>query len=360
MSETLILGEKLLALLDQSARSSTYKPALLVAILDRAPEHLDGSRIPVRSLAERIIDLYWQQTLEYPTTSQVLRQNQSGGQATIVQSLVEFRDSLGTANRNLPERVKEGIRWERIVKKVEKVVAEYPIPRLQRPFDDFLYSFDWPWQEQGGWRVSQYRESSRSIALLPGVADSLTSLGPMLRPFITRWWTDKAARLNPNVEAAQSVVDFEAFMFGADRVALGRIGEGLLDLQSGRCFYCGDSIAKNREIDHFVPWSFSGDDGLDNLVASCRRCNGSKSATLAGPDHLEHLLERNLTWNRDLLELARERSWPRNRTRTAQIRKATYIRSPDERPVWMTSGDVGRFDPLGVHRDRFEELLRTV
>lgn len=356
MSESLVLGEKLFSLLEQSSRSSTYKPALLVAIIDRAPEYLGETAIPVKSLAERVIELYWPQTLLYPTTSHVLQQNQ-GGQAKMIKDLIAFRDSSCLTSRALPESVRSGKDWERLVNRIEKVLAEYPIPRLQRPFENFLYDFEWPWAEQGGWRVSDYERTSMAISMLPGVTESLTSLGPLLRPFITRWWTDKAAQLNPEVEAARSVVEFEDFMFGRDRVALGRIGEGLLDLQSGRCFYCGSSIAKEREIDHFVPWSFSGDDGLDNLVASCRRCNGSKSATLAGPDHVQNLLERNDTWDDDLLSLADERRWPKNRGRSERIARATYILSPDERPIWMSRIDSGRFEKLGSYRDQLEVIL---
>ena len=77
------------------------------------------------------------------------------------------------------------------------------------------------------------------------------------------------------------MLEFEDFLFGRDRTALERIAEGLLDLQNGDCFYCHTALSRNREIDHFMPWSHSGDDGLDNLVAACHRCNNSKRATLA-------------------------------------------------------------------------------
>jgi hypothetical protein len=85
-----------------------------------------------------------------------------------------------------------------------------------------------------------------------------------------RWRTDKAAQLNPDVEDARSMLECEDFLFGRDRVALERVAKGLLDLHHGRCFYCKESIGRGCEIDHFVPWSYSGDDGLDNLVAACR------------------------------------------------------------------------------------------
>jgi hypothetical protein len=80
-----------------------------------------------------------------------------------------------------------------------------------------------------------------------------------------------AAKLNPDVEAARSVLEFEDFLFGRDRVALERIAEGLLDLQHGGCFYCRTAVGRSREIDHFIPWTCSGDNGLDNLVDRTRR-----------------------------------------------------------------------------------------
>ena len=209
---------------------------------------------------------------------------------------------------------------------------------MQRPYEPFLYSFDWGWAEAGGWSVRAYRTTGRAIRLYPGVGDALTALGPLLRPFITRWWTDKAAALNPDVEAARSVLEFEDFLFGRDRVALERIAEGLLDLQRGTCFYCHTPIGRNREIDHFIPWTYSGDDGIDNLVAACHRCNNSKRATLAGPEHLAEIIRRNQTWDRDLAALSVERRWPRDPDRTHRITRAAYLRSPGERPLWIRAG----------------------
>lgn len=337
--EPLALGERLLALLDESARSSTYKPALLLAVLDRAVEHVERPSIPVRSLAERVIELYWPQTLVYPTTGFVLRQNQAGGQAKIVQDIQRFRSSQRVGLRTLPDGVRAGRPWERLVEAVELTLAEWPIARLQRPYEPFIYSYDWTVADTGGWSVKGYRGSTRSIELREGVAPALVGLGPLLRPFITRWWTDKAAQLNPSVEAARSLLDFEDFLFGRDRVALARIAEDLLDLQGGDCFYCRTRLAVRREIDHFVPWAHSGDDGLDNLVAACHRCNNDKRAALAGPNHVADLLERNARWHADLASIAATKQWPRNAGRSERVRRQTYLRALDQRMLWaITDG----------------------
>ena len=321
--DPMVLGGKLLSLLDESAVVATYKPALLMALIDSATEFPVQSTVPVRLLAERVTELYWPQTVAYPTTGTVLLQNQ-GSQAKIISAIVEARAKTGNNTRSIPESFKATKVWTRLVRRVELSLAEMPIPRLQVPFEPFLYRFDWPWADFGHWRVKTYDETSRTISLLPGVAESLVSLGALIRPFIMRWWSEKAARLNPAVEEAASMLNFEQFMFGRDRVALERIGEGLLDLQSGRCFYCKTSLARIREIDHFVPWSQSGDDGLSNLVAACRKCNSSKSSILAGPEYLERLLVRNTDWKSDLPSLANERTCRHDPPRPNRVIESAY------------------------------------
>jgi HNH endonuclease len=358
VTEPLALGEKLLALLDQSARSSTYKPAVLLALVDRAQEHVEDERIPVRSLAERVIELYWPQTLAYPATGSVLLQNQAGGQASIVRQIMDFRASTSVNSRTLPESARISAPWAKLLDGVELTLAEWPIPRLQRPFADFLYRFDWSWEEAGGWSARTYRASSRTVRLHPGVAQALTSLGPLLRPFITRWWTDKAARLNPDVEAARSLVEFEEFLFGRDRVALERVASDLLALQTGnRCFYCHAPIRTGLQVDHFIPWSYCGDDGVDNLVAACAHCNNEKRAALPGPNHLVDLLERNRSHDAELRAISEKRRWPRDARRSQKIVMVAYARSPDERPVWTRTSSGGAFDSLSRHRPRVTKLI---
>ena len=357
MTEPLALGEKLLALLDESARTTTYKPALLLALIDRVQEHVDTGIVPVRELAERVIELYWPQTRPYTTTGAVLRQSNTG-RALIVGRVTEYRERVAPDVRSLPEAVRRRGDWDALVDAVEFTLAEWPVPRLQKPFAPFLYDFDWDWTESGRWSARKYRESSRSLRLHPGTATSLVALGPLFRPFITRWWTDKAAQLNPDVEDARSVIEFEDFLFGHDRRALGRVAEGLLDLQRG-CFYCSTSIGTRREVDHFVPWAYSGDDGLDNLVVACHACNNGKRATLAGPSHLQLLLDRNLRWAGDLASLADERLWPRHPRRSTLVRQSAYLDVPVERSLWCCVGGTHVLSSIVDHRPELERLLAS-
>lgn len=98
MTDVLALGEKVLALLEESARTTTYKPALLLALIDRAQEYAGQESIPVRARAERVVELYWPETLAYPTTGHVLKQSQaSTGRPAIAQAILGFRDDHAAA-----------------------------------------------------------------------------------------------------------------------------------------------------------------------------------------------------------------------------------------------------------------------
>lgn len=52
-----------------------------------------------------------------------------------------------------------------------------------------------------------------------------------------------------------------------------KIRERVLTRDGYVCQYCG-KVANT--VDHIVPRRLGGDDSMDNLVASCRRCNSRK------------------------------------------------------------------------------------
>lgn len=69
-----------------------------------------------------------------------------------------------------------------------------------------------------------------------------------------------------------------------------KIRRRILIKQDFMCIYCdgglddyvrdkasGEYIAPKVHFDHFVPWSYSGDNDESNMVASCSRCNLHKN-----------------------------------------------------------------------------------
>lgn len=62
-----------------------------------------------------------------------------------------------------------------------------------------------------GLELPRFGKSSKRLQFLPGVPEVLAKLSPLLRPFLTRWWAEKAARLNSDAEK-ESIDRFEAFL----------------------------------------------------------------------------------------------------------------------------------------------------
>ncbi|MBT7410501.1 MAG: HNH endonuclease [Methylococcales bacterium] len=52
--------------------------------------------------------------------------------------------------------------------------------------------------------------------------------------------------------------------------------EQMLEDQKGKCCYCGTKIDDQiATLDHVIPKSRGGGNGIDNLVVSCKLCNNS-------------------------------------------------------------------------------------
>lgn len=350
------LGSKLLDLLDSTAVNSTYKPALMVAITDHVSEMPTANAIPVAELAERVTELYWPQTFDYPETREVLKQN-AGGQAKAISEIIRFRRQTGIGSRTIPEDARDGEEWAALIERVELSLAEMPIPRLQKGFEPFLYDFDWPWHDEGGWKKSAYEGTRREIVLADGVAEALAGIAPLIRPFILRWWSTKAFRLNRSIKGAESFDRFESFLFGRSRIPLGRVAADLLGMQQGRCLYCGDRLGRSRHVDHFVPWSLGGSDSLTNLAVACVACNSSKRAILAGPEHLNSLVKRNREWPQDLAIVAATKNWPHDPEGSWRITTRAYLNSPAERHLWIGRDESPTTRPLSGYSDEIRSLL---
>ena len=79
---------------------------------------------------------------------------------------------------------------------------------------------------------------------------------------------------------------------GFDRkIPPAKVKKRVLEKQKNRCYYCdlefGKIVTRNRRKvtlkenwDHFVPFSFSGRNPLDNWIAACRYCNGLKGSKM--------------------------------------------------------------------------------
>src|SRR5262249_23071457 len=93
--------------------------------------------------------------------------------------------------------------------------------------------------------------------------------------------------------ALANTAELSEFLFGSERSRLALLRRPLIDLQGGRCFYCGDYIRTPGHVDHFVPWSRYPIDLGHNLVVTHDSCNNAKGSMLAAEEHLAQWIERN-------------------------------------------------------------------
>ena len=89
------------------------------------------------------------------------------------------------------------------------------------------------------------------------------------------------------------VPDVAGHLFGRERTDLAAVREPFKDAYGPHCFYCETHLPANNPVDHVLPWSLVGIDGLANLVLACARCNGDKSGALPAVGIIDRVLERD-------------------------------------------------------------------
>lgn len=176
--------------------------------------------------------------------------------------------------------MRDGLRWKRLVCKVEVVVKTMPLWKLQTVGKEQLHFL--------------YGESDRNgnIELLPGVAYCFRQFHSLIQDAVRSAWLRDVRTLNGDLIG--ETLDLREFLFGAERKALSVVRPVLMDLQHGSCFYCGKAIrGEGGQIDHFVPWAKYPIDLGHNLVLADSRCNNSKRDRMPHADHLADWAERN-------------------------------------------------------------------
>ncbi|MBM3978578.1 MAG: hypothetical protein FJ294_13390 [Planctomycetes bacterium] len=338
-------AERVLALLDQGAFSSTYKFAVFVGLLDLCCEGADKNGDPpevvtTTQLAEAVVRIYWRQTSPYLDTGAALSQN-AGAEAKILRLIREFRDAAAPPLSWFAAQRQAS--FARLLREVEWVLVEMPLPKLQRfgsQEQRFLYEIAWDdGISRARWRDPLHFDNR--IRFAPGAARNLALLASLLRPLILERWARMVAQLNRLPES-----ELHDFLFESDRRALSRLRAPLIELQEGHCFYCAGKLTVSRtHVDHFIPWSRHPDDGLDNLVAADERCNGDKRDFLPGHIHVERWARRCGAHDRQLEAIAREHDWLRHRDRTIGLVRSSLLGVHSSLQLWHGRNSFELADP---------------
>lgn len=297
--------------------------------------------MPLPRLAERVLEVYWPQVRPFEGTR--LRQS-TQSRARIPQAALALRGeagigdggaSLATASLRAPRA------YATAVSEVTLCLAQQPLHRLQRlpgspSSDSFLFD-DSFLHDQVSRRT--LRDHGNAIELRPGVAVGLARLSGLLRPALEIMWVDDVRRMNRHLH--EKVPDVAGHLFGRERVALRAVRDPLKEAFGDQCFYCNAVLQRDSPVDHVLPWSLVGIDGLANLVPSCTRCNGDKLNSLPSPAIVDRVLARDRAV---LEELAVELEWPTQYDRVVSAARGIYLSRPDGSPTWAGVRSSQRLD----------------
>jgi 5-methylcytosine-specific restriction endonuclease McrA len=269
-------------LLAEGQFTATYKYALLMALADLAVEQGDDSgaplRIATRAIAEKFIEYYWRQAVPYATSAAalVLRQN-TDRQAAVIRHIEAARQQF---DGSLPAIMRYPLSWHGLVGAVDQVIRVMPLWKLQRVGREVL-DFLYPNTGRGS-----------HIELRPGIAFCFRQFHTLVQDMVHGAWLRDVRALN--TELLGEATDLREFLFGGERAVLAAVRPVLIDLQAGRCFYCGDRLYPERtEVDHFIPWSRYAADLGHNFVLADSKCNNRKRDRIPAVEHLARWTERN-------------------------------------------------------------------
>jgi hypothetical protein len=337
VDDPLLLGQRVVAILETGQRDATYKLATLMALIEHCIENLpdradDTLEVLIPDLAHRVLSIYWQQVR--PFEGHDLVQRRTGAKSRIINATKELRAPGGIGDRGLSLDVavmRNPQAYEKAIDKIVMALAKQPLPRLQKlpgsaVSDPFLYDDSFLGENVSR---SSLRAHGDAIVLKPGVAHGLARLAGLLKPALEIMWVEDVRRMNKFLDA--EVPDVAGHLFGRERTALAAVRGPFKEAFGPHCFYCGTHLPDNNPIDHVLPWSLVGIDGLSNLVLACARCNGDKSSALPAVTIVDRVLGRE----RDVLEqIAAELQWPTQRDRVVAAASGIFRGQPAGVPTW--------------------------
>lgn len=354
-------AERILTLLDEGSYNTTYKFAVLLGLMDLVIEksNKDGSladTVTTRQLAEKVIEIYWNQVTTYAGINDAPLQGKSG-QAEIVSKIKAFRENNNYSTL-FKSKTNDKDRYITMLNHVEKKLVEMPLPRVQYfGNQESRFIYDIAWSKASPMDLSEITAQQQGhnstfdnrIHLLPHVADYLVNLNGLLRPLIQRAWAMEVAKINKLEESK-----LEKFLFGAERAGAAKLAPALREFQNNKCFYCGKDFgaaSKIPEVDHFVPWARFPNDGLANYVLAHAACNGSKSDHIAGVDHFAEWMRRNHSAVElsGLQQIANDSHWDLKERESVNIAKTLYLRLQPEAELWE---DIERYQQVDLGKVR--------
>ena len=286
--------------------NSSYKLALIICLADFAAEQNLANpkseyRLSYVKLAERFLEIYWNQTknfeidrddLSEPISLKISQEKQGKNLSilTMIESFIEKhpQNKSFISAKHTPD-------FQSLVKKCKAVVKKQPLNYLTGfeflfkkddtaelitiPYDGISYLQTFHYLVV---QLAQYKWEQ----ILRGYPKNSTLLKESKSGFLREFLFENQRKENlKTVRDALIEIEYQinrSLSLPKDQLII-------------HCFYCGknfDPLKGKWDADHFLPWSKFSPLRLANFVPACEQCNRSKSDRLAFHEHLEKWLAR--------------------------------------------------------------------
>ncbi|WP_411954200.1 HNH endonuclease [Alkalibacillus sp. S2W] len=258
---------------NKSAKSATYKYALIKAMIENLYQVNNQYELTYDQLAYSFAKIYWNLIIHHG----LVKQNSSHKQARVVTELLAFQEKHGIPRDFSFDKLKPSLQLK-LVSKVKSVMKINVFGALYGDTQEVFYEFNH--------HTEYFRFHSNVHEFMMKYQRLIVNL--------TNYHMAKMIEdLNEYPSTSYLLDKVESI---AKRSSLKPYEQVLLNYFEATCFYCGKSLSKGKReshVDHFIPWSFVQSDQIWNLVMACGRCNTQKNDKLPERDYLDAIISRN-------------------------------------------------------------------
>jgi len=277
LRETYLTDEEIwrgftIVLSSKSVKSSTYKYALIKALIENLYQIDEDFKVTYDQLAYTFTKVYWNLIVHH----NLIKQN-SGKMARVAAIIIEEQSKYSIPPEMIFDKIPDSLQ----LKLVSKVKATMKINVFGALYGDTrgqFYAFD---------------HKTELLRFNPAVHAFMLNYQRLITNLTNYHMAAMIEQLNevPSINYLLGKVESIA-----KRSSLRPFEKILLSHFEARCFYCNKILTgqkRETHVDHFIPWSFVQSDHIWNLVLACNKCNSSKSDRLPNRDFLEGIIQRN-------------------------------------------------------------------
>ncbi|WP_027965073.1 HNH endonuclease [Halalkalibacillus halophilus] len=258
---------------NKSAKSSTYKYALVKSLIENLYSVNDKLELSYDQLSYSFTKVYWNLVIHHHLD----KQNRGSKNARAVTVIKEFKEKHDIPNEFSFDKINHSLQLK-LVSKMKSVMKENVFGALYGDTKATFYEFN-HYKEYFRFQPSVHRFMLNYQLLLVNLTNY--HMAKMIEEL------NEVPSINYLLDKVESI---------AKRSSLKPYEKILLNYFEANCFYCSKSLSNSENVthvDHFIPWSFVQSDQIWNLVLSCNRCNTSKNDKLPDRSYLDIIIDRN-------------------------------------------------------------------